>query len=109
MGNTIATVEIAGGTCAVCGGKVVLAAEGKACPQCGVVLHRACDPHDTCSRCGSAYKVHEPPVADPVGDAVVPRSLRASGPGTTVAVILVAALILILMFGLFILSLMGGH
>src|SRR5436190_8678366 len=36
-------MEIAGGTCSVCGQKIVFAEAGKRCLHCGIVVHAACD------------------------------------------------------------------
>ena len=102
-------MEIAGGTCTVCGRKVVFAQDGKCCSGCGIVVHQACDTGNACTRCGRAYEIRQPPVADPVADAIMPRGLRPSGSGTAVAVIVVAAVLLVLMFSFLMLLLMGGH
>ena len=58
-------------------------------------MHQACDGQSICSRCGGAYEIYRRPVADAIGDAVVPRSLRPSGPGAAVAMILMAAALII--------------
>src|SRR6185503_1004706 len=102
-------MQIAGETCEVCQRKVVFAAEGKGCAQCGTVFHQACEARTVCTRCGRSYEIQERPGVDPVGDAVVPRSLRPSGSGAAVAVMLMAAGVLILGFMFFIMWLMGGH
>ena len=91
-------MEIAGSTCAVCGQHIVLAREGKCCATCRIVVHRACDAQSTCSRCGAGYEVFEPPIADVLRDAIVPRSLRPSRSTSSVAMVVFAALALL--FGL---------
>jgi len=60
-------------------------------------MHQACDGQSICSRCGGEYEIYQRPVADPVGDAVVPRGLRPNGSGAAVAMILMAAALIILM------------
>ena len=100
-------MEIAGSRCTVCERNVVFAEEGKCCTQCGIVVHQGCDSQSTCARCGRPYEVHQRPVADPIGDAVVPRSLRPNSPAAPVAIILIAALLLILMLLLFVMLLRG--
>ena len=101
------TMEIAGGTCAVCGQKIVFAEDGKRCSNCGIVVHGACDAQGTCSRCGRAYQVYERPPADPLRGAIVPRSLRPSSPAGPVIVIVIVALLFMLVIGFLVMFLRG--
>lgn len=91
-------MEIAGSTCAVCRQHVVLAREGKACPTCRIVVHRACDAQSQCSRCGAAYEIQELPIVDPLRDAIVPRSLRPGRPGSPIAMAVIGVFLLFAMF-----------
>ena len=100
-------MQIAGSTCVVCARKVVFAEEGKGCSQCGIVVHKACENHSTCSRCGAAYEIQQRGITDPIGDAVVPRRLRPSGPGAAVVIMVVAGLLIILM--IFLLMMLVHH
>jgi len=87
-------MEIAGSTCVVCGQHVVLAREGKACPACRVVVHRACDAQSQCSRCGGEYETQKQPIVDPMREAIVPRSLQPISPSSPVAMVVIAVFLL---------------
>src|SRR5580765_7016417 len=92
-------MEIAGGTCTVCGQHITFAQEGKSCPACGIVVHRTCDNQSTCARCGREYETLEPPVVDITRDAFLSRSLRPNNTAIPFAVAIFGALlILILLF-----------
>lgn len=91
-------MEIAGGTCAVCGQHIVLVREGKSCPACRTVVHRACDNQSQCPRCGGIYVTQEPPVVDPVREAIVARSLRPVSPSSPVAMLVIGVFLLFLFF-----------
>ena len=90
-------MEIAGSTCKVCGQRIVLAREGKACSACRIVVHRGCDDQHTCALCGKRYEGFEPPVADVARDAVLPRSLRPGRTSSGLMVVVLAALLLFFM------------
>lgn len=103
-------MQIAGTECRFCRQKIVLSTEGKYCEHCSVVVHRNCEPSDTCSVCGQSFHFYERPAVDPIGDAIVPRALRAtksSGPLFVVGV-LVIVLVLALILWVFIAVFFGG-
>ena len=90
-------MNIAGNTCAVCKQRVVFAQDGKCCPACGVVVHEACDTQSLCPRCGRAYETQERPVSDSLRDAIVPRSLRSSAPGSPVVMLIFGSLLFLVL------------
>lgn len=101
-------MEITGSTCTICGQHIVLAREGMCCPTCRIVVHRACDAQSTCSRCGEKHEIPEPPVADVLRDAIVPRSLRPTHSASAVASVIGAALAFLIGFALLLLLLQRG-
>ena len=97
-------MQIAGNKCTVCGGKVILATEGKFCAPCGRVVHLACAPQNCCDVCGQPFEAFKPAKPDPLGEAILPRSLRTSksgGPVLAGGIIgLLAFLVVILYYSL---------
>ena len=91
-------IQVAGDTCVICGNKIVFAQDGKCCPNCGIVVHCACDSENNCDRCGGAYQNYEHPTGDPAREAFVPRSLRPGGNSVTVAVAIMGALLFLFAF-----------
>ena len=89
------TPQIPGNNCQVCGQDIVLAAEGKSCPHCQTAVHLACEPRDTCTVCGQAYRLQERPQVDPLREAIVPPALRPARSGApALAIFIMAALAL---------------
>jgi hypothetical protein len=89
-------MQIAGNRCKVCQEKIILSREGKACVQCGTVVHLECESRNQCDACGQRYQNYELPSADPLSEAIIPSALRpAKGGGPTFAIIL-ASIILFL-------------
>ena len=97
-------MQIAGKTCTVCEGKVILSTEGKFCARCQTVVHLACAAQDRCAVCGEPFEVFKPAKPDPLGEAILPRSLRPFRSGGPVlagaAIVLLAFLVVILYYGL---------
>src|SRR5881396_2697693 len=93
-------MQIAGSTCNVCDRKVVLSLDGKFCPHCGIVVHRACEAETNCRVCGRAFREDEHPSVDPAREAVLPRALRERNTGVGVALLIagVAGLVVILCY-----------
>jgi len=89
-------VQIAGNRCKVCQKEIILSREGKACVQCGTVVHLACELRDRCDVCGQPYQNYEPPKADPLSEAVVPSALRPPKGGGPAFAIMLAGVILFL-------------
>src|SRR5262245_51000060 len=100
-------MQIAGSTCAVCRQHVVLAREGKACPTCRVVVHRACETQSTCGRCGVEYAIPEPHSVDVRRDAIVPRSMRPGGSAALSIALVIITVFLLLFLLLFIIRISG--
>ena len=86
-------MQIAGSVCSICKRNVVLAAEGKFCPSCGIVVHRDCEPGDACVVCAGPFQEHERPSIDPTQDAILPRALRAGSGGPGFAILFGAVLV----------------
>ena len=81
-------MQIAGTTCKVCGGKIVLSGEGKFC-GCEAAVHLMCDPQGSCATCGQQYQADKVLDTDPLRDAVLPTALRPNrsvGPAFAVSV-----------------------
>jgi hypothetical protein len=98
-------MEIAGHRCRVCKRRIILSSEGKFCAHCGTVVHLACEPKATCEDCGQPFHDFQKPKADPVSEAVLPRSLRPTKDGgPMVAALLIIATVLVFLFICFFLS-----
>jgi hypothetical protein len=91
-------MQIAGSICSLCGKRIVFSQDGKCCPDCGIIVHRSCESRNSCERCGRAYQAYEPPIVEAASEAVVPKGLRDSSTGVTIAImVLVVAIILALL------------
>lgn len=84
--------------CAACGRKVVFADKAMICTQCGQIMHQTCVSLPQCSACGHAYQVYEPPIVQPLGDALIPRRLRTSRSAPAIFAILCLVLGMLLVF-----------
>ena len=51
--QNVAVAPIVGGTCVVCGKKILFLAEGGSCANCHSVFHYSCAPTNHCPRCRS--------------------------------------------------------
>ena len=105
-------MQIAGSTCKICERKIVLGLDGKFCPDCGVVVHRACEPQTKCHVCGQEFHDCERPGIDPTREAVLPRGLRSSlsaGPPMAMLLAFVVVLLVIVLYYALIDVLSHGH
>jgi ribosomal protein S27AE len=89
-------MQIAGSSCEVCGRSVTFSVDGKFCARCGTVMHLGCEPRASCGVCGQPFQSYEQPKAEPLNEALVPRSLRPVGSGgAALAMCLGAGLLLL--------------
>ena len=101
-------MEIAGNKCKVCDRNIVLSSEGVFCARCGTFAHITCEPEANCGVCGQLLRHFEPPIADPLRDAILPRALRpVKSGGPILLVIAGVALLVIVLYLCFMYSL--GH
>jgi predicted nucleic acid-binding Zn ribbon protein len=103
-------MEIAGRTCSICERKIVLSLDGKFCPHCGVIVHRACETQTKCHVCGQAFQENERPGIDPIWEAVLPRALRDKN--TSIGVALICAVVgslVVIFYYVFMELLSRGH
>src|SRR4051812_3903188 len=101
-------MQIAGNQCKTCGTTIVLSREGNHCRHCRTYSHITCEPGGNCSVCGKPLEQYERPQADPVGEAVLPRSLRSAGTGGPALAIGMIFLFAVLVF-LFYSCIASGH
>jgi len=94
----MSVMQIPGNKCKVCGRNIVLSSEGEYCRECKSFAHEACEPGDVCSVCGKPLERYKGPEADPMRDAIVPRSLRPVGSG---AAALAIGLVLLVALGVY--------
>ena len=87
-------MQIAGNSCKVCEGNIVLSSEGKFCARCGTFVHLACAPEPKCGVCGEPFQHHERPKADPLSEAILPRALLPSK-GVGLILFLIVGLVLL--------------
>jgi len=74
-------MQIAGSECKVCGLKILLSSEGEYCPNCRTFAHTTCEPEKECRVCGKPLLQYEHSEANPLREAIVPRSLRPTSIG----------------------------
>jgi hypothetical protein len=94
-------MQIAGNKCKVCEHHIVLSSDGKVCERCGAFVHLACEPRNNCDVCGQPFQRYEPPEADPLRDAVLPRALRpaaSGGPAFAISAAVALALLAIIVW-----------
>jgi len=96
--NQLGKHQIAGSTCKICERQIVLATEGKFCAHCSSFVHHACLHQDKCDICGQAFQSHEYSVRDPLRDAIIPYALRPGNSRISVAVILLAGVVGLMIF-----------
>jgi hypothetical protein len=95
-------MNFAGGTCNICGEKIVFANEAKFCSRCETVAHVGCG-GNVCGLCGDNLQCYAPPQTDPLRDAILPRVLRPVKTGAAAFAILFIFLFMLLL--LYLLSL----
>jgi hypothetical protein len=94
-------MQIAGNKCRVCGLNIVLSSEGDYCLHCSTFVHSSCEPRGVCNVCGNRLEQYEPPQADLIAQAVLPRSLRPAGtggPALAVGMIFLFAVLIVLFY-----------
>jgi hypothetical protein len=90
-------MQMAGTTCKICGNRIVFSDEGAFCAQCGTVMHRTCAAGFQCDVCGQPYQRHAPSKANPMEDAVLPRSLRPTKTATPAAIAILLAFLAVVL------------
>ena len=93
-------MEIAGSKCKICGCGIIFSTEGKFCARCGTYVHLTCEPETKCDVCGQSFQQYEPPKADPLREAILPRALRSTASSSQKFAILLGGVVLAIMAGI---------
>jgi hypothetical protein len=94
-------MQIAGNMYKICGAAIVLSSDGEHCAYCGTYAHVACESGSNCSVCGKPLERYQRPQANPLAEAILPRSLRPAGtggPALAVGMIFLFAVIVFLFY-----------